>query len=51
MNDLKRLKFFSTKELVQELVFREGVTAITVEPYQDMALSINGPAIVLKIID
>ena len=42
---------FSTKELVEELKKREGVKTEYAEPYQDKNLSINGPAVILVIID
>ena len=47
----KDLSRFSTKELVEELSSREGVEAKMAEPYQDMEVSVNGPAIVLVVID
>ena len=48
MVDISRI---STKELVDELSRRDGVEATTAEPYQDIRVEINGPAIVLVIID
>ena len=48
MNELTKL---STKDLVEELEKREGVEITTVEPYQDKAVSVNGPAIVLVVTD
>lgn len=47
----KDLSRFSTKELVEELSSREGVEAKMAEPYQDMEVSVNGPATVLVVID
>lgn len=47
----KDLACFSTKELVEELSFREGVEIKVVEPYRDMKMSVNGPAVVLVVID
>lgn len=41
----------STKELVEELKKREGVRIEYAEPYQDKKISINGPAVILVIID
>ena len=41
----------STKELVEELQKREGVKTEYVEPYQDRELSVNGPAVILVIVD
>lgn len=46
-----RLSNISTCELVKELRNREGVVTRIVEPYADMQVSINGPAIVLVVID
>lgn len=40
-----------TKDLVNELSIREGVEGIIAEPFQDKCLSINGPAIILVVID
>lgn len=40
-----------TCELVSELTKREGVETHTAEPYQDMTVSVNGPAVVLVVID
>ena len=41
----------STKELVEELKKREGVIIEYAEPYQDKKISVNGPAVILVIID
>ena len=41
----------STKELVSELQKREGVETTTAEPYQDVEVKVNGPAVVLVVID
>ena len=41
----------STKELVEELKKREGVRREDAEPYQDKKISVNGPAVILVIID
>ena len=40
-----------TCELVKELSKREGVEKTIAEPYQDVQVKINGPAIVLVVID
>lgn len=45
------MKEISTCELVKELSTREGVERASAEPYQDVKVSVNGPAIVLTIID
>ena len=41
----------STKELVEELKKREGVRIEYAEPYHDKKISVNGPAVILVIID
>ncbi len=40
-----------TYKLVEELKRREGVDVKIAEPYEDIAVSVNGPAVVLVIID
>lgn len=40
-----------TCDLVKELQAREGVETIIAEPYQDAEVKVNGPAIVLTVID
>ena len=45
------LKNVSTKELIDELRNREGVETTIAEPYEDVTVSTNGPAIVLVVID
>lgn len=45
------LKNTKTCDLVKELEKREGVKEIIAEPYQDIDIKVNGPAIVLVIID
>lgn len=40
-----------TCDLVAELSHREGVEKHTAEPYQDVTVSVNGPAVVLVVID
>ena len=37
--------------LVEELKKREGVRIEYAEPYQDKKISVNGPAVILVIID
>lgn len=37
--------------LVEELKNREGVSKIIVNPYEDKNIKVNGPAIVLVVID
>lgn len=46
--DLSEVK---TCDLVSELRQREGVETHTAEPYQDVTVSVNGPAVVLVVID
>lgn len=41
----------ATAELVTELKTREGVETTTAEPYEDVTVIANGPAIILKVID
>lgn len=40
-----------TSELVEELMKREGVETTIAEPYEDVVVAANGPAIILKVID
>ncbi|MFF2889852.1 BC1881 family protein [Paenibacillus sp. NPDC057967] len=42
---------YSTKELTEELAKREGVRTTVVEPYEDVKISVNGPAIVVVNVD
>lgn len=48
---MEELKKFKTCELVEELKKREGVEALLAEPYKDLTVDVNGPAVVLVIID
>ncbi len=50
-NNIKVLKEFSTKELVEELKQREGVKATAVDPYVTYNLTILGAAVVLIVED
>ena len=45
------LKDIKTCELVEELKKREGVEVKIAEPHKDMAVSVNGPAVLLVVID
>lgn len=45
------LKNISTKGLVDELKDREGVFDYAVKPYQGVNIDVNGPAIVLVVVD
>lgn len=47
----ENLKKVSTKELVLELSNREGVKSTIAEPYQRLEIPVNGPAVVLVVID
>lgn len=40
-----------TCELVEELKTREGVEMHIAEPYEDLTVHVNGPAIVFVVID
>ena len=45
------LKKMETRALVAELRLREGVTEHIAEPYKDLTVTVNGPAIALVVID
>lgn len=45
------LQKIPTCKLVEELKTREGVCAQTINPHEDQQIQINGPAIVLIVID
>ena len=47
----EQLSEFKTCDLLDELRKREGVETHIAEPYQDVAVSVNGPAVVLVVID
>ena len=47
----EQLSEFITCDLVDELRKREGVETHIAEPYQDVTVSVNGPAVVLVVID
>lgn len=48
---LKYLNTYSTKDLVDELKKRKGVNVSTVAPYMKLMHDVEGPAIVLTVID
>lgn len=48
---MEELKSIPTYKLVEELKTREGVETTIAEPYEDITVTANGPAIILKIID
>ena len=52
------IKKFTTKELVEELINRQGIKGITVDPYEEYSISTEkhhigntGPAVILEITD
>lgn len=45
------LEKVETCRLVEELKKREGVETHTAEPYKDLKVSVNGPAVVLVVTD
>lgn len=45
------LESVPTVDIVTELRKREGVETTVIEPYQDAAVSVNGPALVLVVTD
>ena len=45
------LKDVKTCELAEELKKREGVEVKIAEPHKDMSVSVNGPAVVLIVVD
>ena len=47
----EQLSEFKTCDLVDELRKREGVETHIAEPYQDVTVSVNDPAVVLVVID
>lgn len=51
MKEMNRLDQLSTKALVQELAKREGVEKTTAKPYQELLITVKGPAVVLQITD
>ena len=51
MRGVADLKLIPTCELVEELKTREGVETMIAEPYEDITVTANGPAIILRIID
>lgn len=48
MNDLEKIP---TEQLVEELKKREGVNVTIAEPYEKESFEVEGPAIVLTVID
>lgn len=48
---MKKIQELSTKELVKELATRKGVEVVEVEPYKEEIIKVNGPTIVIKVVD
>ena len=48
---MKDLTEYTTKELVAELKKREGVSSTVAGPYESETVDVEGPAIVLTVID
>lgn len=48
MKDLTSVK---TCDLVDELKIRDGIETRTAEPYEDITVSVSGPAVVLVVTD
>lgn len=48
---MRDIKSCATKELIKELEKRDGVYRTTVEPHKDEKIEVNGPAVVLVVID
>lgn len=46
-----RISEIETRELVEELKKRSGVNIEVIEPYTEKIITVEGPMIVLKIID
>ncbi len=49
--EMNKMSEFTTAELVEELKRRQGVDARIAEPYEDITVSVNGPAIMLIVTD
>ena len=49
--NLVALECCRTKDIVRELISREGVEAEYAEPHQDKTITVNGPAIILVVTD
>ena len=48
---MEKLTGFKTCELVEELKKRKGVETHLAEPYKDLEVTVNGPAVVLVVAD
>lgn len=49
--EMKTFDGVSTRDLVEELRQRKGVEVTIAEPHKDTEIKVNGPAIVLVVID
>lgn len=47
----RRIQELATKELVKELIIREGVDVIEVEPHKEKNIRVSGPTIIIKVND
>lgn len=50
-NQEMKLNEIKTRELVEELKTREGISHYWVEPHENKTVTVNGPALVLVVID
>lgn len=48
---MKELKNIPTAQLVEELKKREGVETKIAEPYEKCSINVDGPAVILVVID
>lgn len=48
---MEDLRYIATCDLVEELKNREGVEIKRVDPYQEEVINVNGPCVVIKVID
>lgn len=50
-SEMNKMNEFTTAELVEELKRRQGGDVRTAEPYEELTVFVNGPAIVLIVTD
>lgn len=50
-NNTIKLSDIPTFQLVEELEKREAVECVTVKPFEDQSITVNGPAIILIVYD
>lgn len=48
---MQNMKDIPTCQLVEELRRREGVEVTVAEPYEDVTVTANGPAVILLVTD